>query len=114
MIEKLRDDVKARKWKTEVQEKRLKDRLEKIEIQLKLQKNTRDYNLGTSLRNYIDPRVMRAWMSYVKLDWKKMYTATLQRKFKWVENSGMKELRGFYPGSDKIRDQEYSVIQEES
>jgi hypothetical protein len=26
----------------------------------------------------------------------------------------MKELRGFYPGSDKIRDQEYSVIQEES
>jgi DNA topoisomerase-1 len=114
MIERLRGDLRARKWKTEVQEKRLKDRLEKIEIQLKLQKNTRDYNLGTSLRNYIDPRVMRAWTSYVRLDWKKMYTATLQRKFKWVENCGMKELRGFYPGSDKIRDQGISVIQEES
>jgi DNA topoisomerase-1 len=114
MIERLRGDLRARNWKTEAQEKRIKDRLEKIEIQLKLQKNTRDYNLSTSLRNYIDPRVMRAWMSYVRLDWKKMYTSTLQRKFKWVEDYGMKELRRFYPGSDKIRDQGISVVQEES
>ncbi|HET9774287.1 MAG TPA: hypothetical protein VFP25_04810, partial [Nitrososphaeraceae archaeon] len=48
---------------------------------------TSDYNLGTSLRNYIDPRVMKWWMDSVDLDWKKVYTTTLQRKFKWIETS---------------------------
>jgi DNA topoisomerase-1 len=61
--------------------------MEKIQYQLKLQKETRDYNLGTSLRNYIDPRIMKTWLDYVALDWKKIYTTTLQRKFKWVELS---------------------------
>ena len=62
-------------------------------FQLELQKDTRDYNLGTSLRNYIDPRVMKSWLEYVNLDWKKMYTSTLQRKFKWVESTHTK---GFF------------------
>jgi DNA topoisomerase-1 len=61
--------------------------MEKIQYQLKLQKETRDYNLGTSLRNYIDPRIMKIWLDDVELDWKKVYTSTLQRKFKWIELS---------------------------
>src|ERR671911_386911 len=83
-IKRIRSDIAAKKWKTEIQKRRLEDRLEKLEMHLKLQKETRDYNLGTSLRNYIDPRVMRAWLNYVQLDWRKIYTTTLQRKFKWV------------------------------
>jgi len=40
--------------------------------------------LATSLKNYIDPRVFKAWADYVKLDWREMYTKSLQKKFGWV------------------------------
>jgi DNA topoisomerase-1 len=85
-IEKIRKDILSNKGGTEKQKKKLESRIEKIQYQLKLQKETRDYNLGTSLRNYIDPRVMKNWLDYVELDWKKIYTTTLQRKFKWIES----------------------------
>ncbi len=85
-IAKLESEIAAKNWKTETQEKRLRERLEKLQMQTRLQLETRDYNLGTSLRNYIDPRVVKAWLNYVDIDWTKIYTATLQRKFKWVEN----------------------------
>jgi len=96
-IAQLKADIAARKWKTELQEKRLKERLEKMEVQLKLQQETKDYSIGTSLRNYIDPRVMKAWLNFVDMDWTKVYTATLQRKFKWVESHKDKNFRNFYP-----------------
>ncbi|MFQ5940427.1 MAG: DNA topoisomerase I [Nitrososphaerales archaeon] len=73
------------KPKTEKQRERLKERREKVELQLKLAESTKDYNLGTSLRNYIDPRLIKAWADHVYLDWKKIYTSALQRKFMWVE-----------------------------
>jgi DNA topoisomerase I len=96
-IELLRADIAAKKWKTEIQEKRLKERLGRMQVQLKLQQETRDYSLGTSLRNYIDPRVMKAWLNFVELDWTKIYTATLQRKFKWVESYKERNFKTFYP-----------------
>ena len=96
-ISDVKQQISARNWKTELQEQRLKERLEKMEVQMKLQQETRDYNIGTSLRNYIDPRVMKAWLNYVDLDWTKIYTATLQRKFKWVEGYKDKNFRTFYP-----------------
>jgi DNA topoisomerase-1 len=96
-IAKLRADIAAKNWKTELQEKRLEERIGKLQMQLILQQETRDYNLGTSLRNYIDPRIMKAWLNYVELDWTKIYTSTLQRKFKWVESYNDKNFRTFYP-----------------
>jgi DNA topoisomerase I len=96
-IAELEKQVAAKSWKTETQEKRLKERLAKLKVQLKLQQETRDYSLGTSLRNYIDPRVMKAWLNFVELDWTKVYTTTLQRKFKWVEGHSDKNFRTFYP-----------------
>jgi DNA topoisomerase I len=96
-IAQLKSDISARKWKTELQGQRLRERLEKMEVQMKLQQETRDYSLGTSLRNYIDPRVMKAWLNFVELDWTKIYTATLQRKFRWVESHKDKNFRTFYP-----------------
>jgi DNA topoisomerase-1 len=96
-IAELEKQVAAGNWKTEIQEMRLKERLAKLKMQLKLQQETRDYNLGTSLRNYIDPRVMKAWLNYVELDWTKVYTATLQRKFKWIEGYREKNYARFYP-----------------
>ena len=96
-IGQLMADIASKKWKTELQGQRLKERLERMEVQMKLQQETRDYSLGTSLRNYIDPRVMKAWLNFVELDWTKVYTATLQRKFKWVESHKDQNFRTFYP-----------------
>ena len=113
-IKRIRSDIATKKWKTEIQKKRLEDRLEKLEMQLKLQKETRDYNLGTSLRNYIDPRVMRAWLNYVQLDWRKIYTTTLQRKFKWVDDYSNNKLKEFYPIREEIPLQEMKILHNES
>ena len=96
-IGQLMADIASKKWKTELQGQRLKERLERMEVQMQLQQETRDYSLGTSLRNYIDPRVMKAWLNFVELDWTKVYTATLQRKFKWVESHKDQNFRTFYP-----------------
>ena len=60
------------------------ERIEKLSLQIKLAEKTRDYNLGTSLRNYIDPRVFKAWTDEMGAQWEKMYTAALQKKFLWV------------------------------
>jgi DNA topoisomerase-1 len=51
-----------------------------------LSEKTKDYNLGTSLRNYIDPRIFKAWTNEVGVEWEKLYTAALQKKFLWVQN----------------------------
>jgi DNA topoisomerase I len=96
-IAKLRADIASKNWKTELQQKRLEEQVEKLQMQLSLQQETRDYNLGTSLRNYIDPRIMKVWLNYVELDWTRIYTSTLQRKFKWVEGYNDKNFRTFYP-----------------
>jgi len=94
-IKQLRMELKEKKWKTELQKLRKEQRIEKLEFQLKLQKETRDYNLGTSLRNYIDPRVFKSWCEYVDLDWTKIYTSTLQRKFKWIEQYSKSDLKKY-------------------
>jgi len=70
--------------KTEKQREKLKLREEKMKLTIDLVEKTRDYNLGTSLRNYIDPRVFKAWTDQVGLEWEKLYTAALQKKFQWV------------------------------
>jgi DNA topoisomerase-1 len=54
---------------------------------IKTMKATRDYNLGTSLRSYIDPRLYYRWGKRVDFDWKLYYSKTLQRKFSWVEKN---------------------------
>jgi DNA topoisomerase I len=94
-IKQIELELKERKWKTELQKLKKGQRLEKLEFQLRLQQETKDYNLGTSLRNYIDPRVFKSWCEYVNLDWTKIYTSTLQRKFKWIESYSKSDLKKY-------------------
>jgi len=56
-------------------------------MRIRTMKATRDYNLGTSLRSYIDPRLYYRWGQRVNFDWKLYYSKTLQRKFSWVEKN---------------------------
>ena len=94
-IKQIKLELKEKIWKTEIQKFKKEQRLEKLEFQLRLQQETKDYNLGTSLRNYIDPRVFKSWCDYVNLDWTKIYTSTLQRKFKWIEQYSKSDLKKY-------------------
>lgn len=114
IIENLRKGIAAKIWKTDTQKKRLEERLERVEMQLKLQKETRDYNLGTSLRNYIDPRVVRAWLIYVDLDWDAIYTSTLRRKFKWAEDYNINDLKSFYQVEQETLGEGVTAVQQET
>ncbi len=59
----------------------------KMGMNVEFTKKTRDYNLSTSLKNYIDPRIYKSWCDYVGLEWERLYTTSLKRKFSWVANS---------------------------
>jgi DNA topoisomerase-1 len=76
---------KEKSAKTEKQKANIALRKEKLRKQIDLTEKTRDYNLNTSLRNYIDPRVYKRWADNVGLDWKLLYSSTLQRKMAWVD-----------------------------
>ncbi|MDG6938962.1 MAG: DNA topoisomerase I [Nitrososphaerota archaeon] len=80
-------EIEAREGRTDKEKHRIAQRTSKLKLQLDLAVRTRDYNLNTSLKNYIDPRTFRSWCAYVDLDWKKLYTGTLQRKFEWASRS---------------------------
>jgi len=92
--------LKLLKLKHEEGMKKLRQRLEsrmqrdkasihKLKLKIEAQKETRDYNLGTSLKSYIDPRIYYEWGKQVEYDWKQYYPKTLQRKFSWVETDGV-------------------------
>ena len=87
-IKTLNEQIKKQKSKH-------KERLQKLELQIDLSEKTKDYNIGTSLRNYIDPRVFKAWTDEVGAEWEKLYTSALQKKFLWVknENAAWKDLK---------------------
>jgi len=65
--------------------KKSEEAVKALEMKIKLMKAAKDYNLNTSLKSYIDPRIYYKWSKKVKFDWKKYYSKTLQRKFSWVE-----------------------------
>jgi DNA topoisomerase-1 len=56
---------------------------QKIEVDYALAKASRTWNLGTSLKSYIHPRIVGKWCKRVEFDWTKVYTKTLQRKFSY-------------------------------
>jgi hypothetical protein len=61
------------------------ERVQALQLKIKEIKDTRDYNLRTSLKSYIDPRVYYSWGNSIDFDWKLYYPKTLQNKFSWVE-----------------------------
>ena len=84
--EKQSERIKKAKTQIKKSKQKHKERIEKLRLQVDLTKKTKDYNLGTSLRNYIDPRVFKSWTDEVNAEWEKLYTAALQKKFLWVKS----------------------------
>jgi DNA topoisomerase-1 len=60
------------------------DRIEKAKIDLELSMKTKEYNLGTSLKSYINPKVYAEWASKIDYPLEKLYPKTLQKKFLWA------------------------------
>jgi len=60
----------------------------KIKAQLKVTSQKRTWNLGTSLKSYVDPRVYYRWGQQVEYDvLERYYPKALRRKFAWVRES---------------------------
>jgi len=83
---------RVKKIKIQIRNRKAKhaERIEKLQLQIELTQKTRDHNLGTSLRNYIDPRIFKTWTDEVVAEWEKLYTSALQKKFLWVKSDNSK------------------------
>ena len=77
-------EAKLKEVKRERSLNSIKRRIRKLKLQIDLMLKTKEYNLGTSLKNYIDPRVLVAWAYRVGLNPEKIYPKSLRRKFKWA------------------------------
>ncbi|HNR68064.1 MAG TPA: DNA topoisomerase I [bacterium] len=78
-LEKRITDVRLREEKAHLA-------LGKIQTQAAIAMNNRSWNLGTSQKSYIDPRVYYNWGKKVDYDvLEKYYSKQLQRKFMWVK-----------------------------
>ena len=85
--------TKSLKLKKQLEERKRRDReaVERMRLQVEAQEITRDYNLGTSLKNYVDPRIYYDWGKRVGFDWRSYYPTTLQKKFSWMEQQSEDE-----------------------
>ncbi|MBN2412161.1 DNA topoisomerase I [candidate division KSB1 bacterium] len=73
--------------KTKLREEKAHAALGKLRAQNAIANKNRTWNLGTSQKSYIDPRVFYKWGIKVEYDvLEKYYSSTLRRKFMWVKN----------------------------
>lgn len=87
-LKKMRDKIKRKKSGTN-----RKERLDKIASKLKLAKIKKDtkqmmknVSLGTSKTNYIDPRIIFAFIKKYEIPPEKLFTKTLMTRFEWASN----------------------------
>ncbi len=83
-------DETLRKKQEKLQAAEAKDdtkRVAKLQREVEFFVRTKNYNLNTSMKNYIDPRVYKSWCDHVGLDWARVYSKSLQKKFSWVLSS---------------------------
>ncbi|MCS7095895.1 MAG: DNA topoisomerase I [Nitrososphaerota archaeon] len=59
-------------------------RIEKAKLDIALTLETKEWNLATSLKSYIDPRVYVEWAAKVEFNLEKLYPKNLRKKFRWA------------------------------
>mmetsp|Transcript_16304 Transcript_16304/g.39841 ORF Transcript_16304/g.39841 Transcript_16304/m.39841 type:complete len:680 (-) Transcript_16304:658-2697(-) len=62
----------------------LKERLSKLELQIKMKEELKTVSLGTSKINYLDPRITIAWCKKHDVPPPTVYTRALVEKFNWA------------------------------
>lgn len=90
-IKELKNKIKDEDNKEK--KKKLKEKLEEKKLKLKDRKENLGIALETSKKNYIDPRIVKAWALYVDLPVSKIYkTEALKKHFAWaIENDDFDE-----------------------
>ncbi len=58
--------------------------LEKTKLDARLMRETKEYNLGTSLKSYIDPMAYVRWAEKIDFSLEKLYSKTLRKKYSWA------------------------------
>ncbi len=87
----------ARIESTIIREEKAQVALGKIRAQMAIAMENRSWNLGTSQKSYIDPRVFYNWGLRVDYDvLERYYSKTLRLKFQWVKN------KEFNPELDEV------------
>lgn len=85
-LESLANKITAMKER----EKKANVTLGKLRAQMSIAMENRSWNLTTSQKSYIDPRVFYNWGMEVQYDvLEKYYSQTLRNKFQWVKDSSM-------------------------
>jgi DNA topoisomerase-1 len=82
---KHRDAIAKLKERMATRQQKDKTGIEKAALRIEAKEMTKDYNLGTSLKSYVDPRIYFEWGKQVEYDWRNYYSATLEKKFSWVD-----------------------------
>ena len=84
-IKKLKKQLsKAKKIKKNVTIEKIKNKIKNYKSKKEIVKEMKNISLGTSKANYIDPRITAAFMKKHKLDINKLFSKTLQEKFRWA------------------------------
>ncbi|MFA5365589.1 MAG: DNA topoisomerase I [Candidatus Bathyarchaeia archaeon] len=77
-LEKLKESLENRKLRDSAA-------IEQMKLKITVQEETRDYNISTSLKSYVDPRIYYEWGQKVQFDWKQYYPKALHNKFSWLD-----------------------------
>ena len=88
-IDKINDVIKNIKKKIKIstnptKTKQLKDKLKQTKSKKNMKQQLKNLALGTSKANYIDPRITIAFMKKHSMNIEKVFSKTLQQKFKWA------------------------------
>ena len=62
-------------------------KIKRLETSIANKEQTADVAVGTSLSNYIDPRIVFSWCSKNNLEPKAIYTTTMVKKFNWATST---------------------------
>ena len=92
MIKKLDQKIKdLKKKKRKYTEKKKKEMVDKVNSKIKLTRlkrdqkiNMKNVSLGTSKMNYIDPRIIFAFIKRFEIPPEKLFTSTLLKRFTWA------------------------------
>ena len=70
--------------KSESKIAKLKENIKNLKSKMEVVKEMKNISLGTSKANYVDPRILVAFMKKHEIPIDKIFTKTLQEKFKWA------------------------------
>ncbi len=86
------ENLEERIEMTRIREEKAQTAVGKIRAQMSIAMENRSWNLGTSQKSYIDPRIFYNWGTSVDYDvLEKYYSTTLRIKFQWVKKKEFNE-----------------------